>query len=119
VIAQKMVIPNPRAAFYLPVTRAWELALGCSLALAPIAATASRQVRSALGILGLGMVLGAVFLYTSETPFPGAAALLPCVGTALIVWAGSGSERTQDADIFSLGPLTPQCIILFSIVMCH
>ena len=119
VTAHAMVVTSPRAAFYLPVTRAWELALGCSLALAPIAPAASRQARSALGLLGLGIVLCVVFLYTAETPFPGATALLPCVGTALIIWAGSGSERQLAGEFLSWRPFVLTGLVSYSLYLWH
>ncbi len=39
-------------------------------------------------IFGLAMIASAVFIYTSETRFPGMSALLPCIGTALALYAG-------------------------------
>jgi peptidoglycan/LPS O-acetylase OafA/YrhL len=117
--AQTMVMTHPRAAFYLPVTRAWELALGCSLALAPIAAASSRQVRSALGLFGLGMILCAVFFYADEMPFPGVAALLPCVGTALILWAGTGGQGHAAADVLSWRPFVLTGLVSYSLYLWH
>src|SRR3546814_11562315 len=38
------------------------------------------------------MIALAVFAYDAATPFPGAAALLPCLGTELVIHAGTGDE---------------------------
>ncbi|MGW3044625.1 hypothetical protein ACWC9T_32325 [Kitasatospora sp. NPDC001159] len=41
-----------------------------------------------LGRAGLAAVLAPVLLYDRDTPFPGAAALLPVLGTAAVLLAG-------------------------------
>ncbi|HEX5704041.1 MAG TPA: acyltransferase family protein [Pyrinomonadaceae bacterium] len=88
------VIKSPSATFYLLPTRAWELLLGALVAFVPPAfALPSRpRLRELLALAGLALILVPVFAYTPETPFPGAAALSPCLGTALIIWA---NERTE------------------------
>lgn len=77
------------AAFYLPFTRFWELLIGAALA-CHIAADGIRQwrpaVRSASSILGFGMILTAV-VFTAGA-FPGWWALLPAVGTGMLIAAG-------------------------------
>ncbi len=76
------------SAFYLLASRAWELLLGTLLALRMIRVPTShwqREVGSATGIL---FILTAVTLYDHEAGFPGMAAILPCVGAALVIWAG-------------------------------
>ncbi|HEY5106594.1 MAG TPA: acyltransferase family protein [Caulobacteraceae bacterium] len=77
---------NPSAAFYLPVTRAWELLLGCALAL--VQPKRPPQYASViLSALGIALIIGAFLLLNTHTPFPGAAALAPCVGCALLIYA--------------------------------
>jgi peptidoglycan/LPS O-acetylase OafA/YrhL len=77
------------AAFYLSLSRFWELLIGAWLALGrmpepgPLAARCCRA-------LGLLLIAGAVFLYDSATPFPGVAALAPTLGAALVIFAGTG-----------------------------
>ncbi|CAN5665541.1 acyltransferase family protein [soil metagenome] len=75
-------------AFFLPPTRAWEFAVGGLVALLP--ATLGRSARFA-GWCGLAAVIAAAALFDDATAFPGWIALLPVVGTALIVRAGGGS----------------------------
>jgi peptidoglycan/LPS O-acetylase OafA/YrhL len=75
------------AAFYLSLSRFWELLIGAWLALGrlpqpgPVAAGCCRA-------LGLLLIAGAVFLYDPATPFPGVAALVPTAGAALVIFAG-------------------------------
>ena len=75
--------------FFLAPVRAWELLLGSLLAFAsskaPIYSRVSRLQSQLLSGLGLVMILGSIFVYDETTPFPGYYALVPTVGTALIL----------------------------------
>ncbi|RMH46375.1 MAG: acyltransferase [Alphaproteobacteria bacterium] len=74
---------DPENAFFMPHLRAWELLLGGLIALGwPPAAP---RLAPALGLAGLALVLGPVFLYDRATPFPGLAALAPCIGAGLVI----------------------------------
>ena len=84
-----MVATRPSAAFYLLPFRAWELLLGALLAIRIVPAHRSVGVNSAIGATGLALVAVAVATYDETTPFPGVAALLPCIGTAAVIYAGS------------------------------
>lgn len=80
------------ADFYSPLTRFWELALGAGLALlAAHRPAAGADYRSLISWLGLGLILGAVFVVEESYAFPGAWALLPTVGAACLIHAGEGA----------------------------
>lgn len=80
---------HPTANFYLAPSRAWELLIGALLALAwlrgPLHARVARVARELLAGTGLLMIAAAVAAYTGATPFPSVFALLPTVGTALVI----------------------------------
>jgi peptidoglycan/LPS O-acetylase OafA/YrhL len=76
------------AAFYLPFTRAWELLTGTLLALRVIPFPVSRISRECIAALGGAGIVVAALRLTQNTPFPGAYALLPCLGAAAIIFAG-------------------------------
>ena len=82
-----LAITNISDDFYLPVSRFWELLAGAVLAwrrpilLAP-------HVRSWISVAGLAALLTSVALFTSETRFPGWAALLPVAGAVAIILVG-------------------------------
>jgi peptidoglycan/LPS O-acetylase OafA/YrhL len=76
---------HPRAAFYFTPARAWELLLGAWLTVLPAREPTSLRLASAMQAAGLVMILVAVVSFSGRTIFPGFAALLPCVGTALII----------------------------------
>ena len=93
----------PAAAFYLLPTRAWELLCGAIVAILPASAL-RRPLREAFCWAALAAILAPCFLYTKQTPFPGHAALPPCFGTALFIWAsGSGSPLIQNSVLRGIG----------------
>ena len=80
----------PEFAFFLLPARIWELNLGIFLALTPNLyrgiGPASREL---LAAGGLGLILLSVFCFGPNTPFPGSAAIVPCLGAALFILANS------------------------------
>lgn len=80
---------KPVATFYLLPTRAWELLIGSLLAFRRLEPPQSPTLKTLLSALGLTLILAPVFAYTPATPFPGLAALAPCLGSALLIFVGS------------------------------
>ncbi len=76
---------NPAQAFYLLPPRAWELLAGGLIALHTSRADLPRPSAEMLSAVGAVCIAGSFFLYDRSTPFPGTAALLPCLGTVLII----------------------------------
>ncbi|MBW7850475.1 MAG: acyltransferase [Rhodospirillales bacterium] len=76
------------AAYYLLPSRGWEFLIGAVLAFGWPAVFGKRALREAAALAGLVMIAAAILSYSEATPFPGAAALLPCLGAALIILAG-------------------------------
>jgi len=87
-ISAASLVKHPDAAFYLPHTRMWELTIGALLVSARLPQPATRNARTALAALGLALIVASATCYSSRTPFPGPAALLPCLGTALVIHTG-------------------------------
>ena len=95
---------DPAAAFFITPTRVWEFGAGGILALA--ATTSARPAfRAAVSWLGVGAILLASFAFTAETPFPGAAALLPILGTVAVIWAGAPALRWAPLGWMKLRPV--------------
>lgn len=84
--SQWMLRVSPDAAFYLPQYRAYELLVGVLLATISFKPTPKLALIAAGA--GIAAMAGAIIGFNSGTLFPGLAALLPCVGTALVIWAG-------------------------------
>ncbi|NVO25221.1 acyltransferase family protein [Donghicola mangrovi] len=78
--------PMPRASFYLLPTRFWELGAGALLAAMPLR-LAPRWAEGA-GMAGFALLVAGIFGLNETLPFPGAAALLPVAGAALLIAAG-------------------------------
>ncbi len=78
----------PWAFFSLP-TRAWELGIGALLAVGATQLARIRERPAAVAAwAGLGMVAMSGVVLSTATPFPGVAALLPTVGSALVIAGG-------------------------------
>jgi peptidoglycan/LPS O-acetylase OafA/YrhL len=86
-------------AYFSPLTRTWELALGGLIA---VATGILRRTPSIAAMVaswtGLVMILVAASLFSQSTPYPGSAVALPVVGTALVLIGGvarptMGAER--------------------------
>jgi peptidoglycan/LPS O-acetylase OafA/YrhL len=108
---------NPSAAFYLLPARFWELMLGAALAAAALPAFRSRALAAVGTAIGLAAIAAAVLLFDEATKFPGAAALLPCLGTALVIHAG----RTANPLSALLGsePLRRVGLLSYSLYLWH
>lgn len=89
-----LLAANPVEVFYWPVTRFWELLAGGLLALVVAArpGVANTQVpRNAMALAGLALVALAASLIDKARPFPGWWALLPVLGSCLLIGAGPGA----------------------------
>ena len=84
---------SPSSSFYFLPTRTWELMLGALLALGDFPVPRAKLARDFWGVVGIGMIGTAIIAFSDETPFPGVAALLPCLGTILVMYSGS-AERS-------------------------
>src|SRR5580704_11212964 len=106
------------ATFYLAHTRAWELLLGTILVLDIFPAISTPLLRNLASLSGVILILTAGLLFTPATPFPGVAALLPCVGAALVIAAGkSGASFVGRA--LSLRPVVFIGMISYSLYLWH
>ncbi|MBZ9661686.1 acyltransferase [Mesorhizobium sp. ESP-6-4] len=80
---------DPAWAYFVTHTRVWELALGGLLALTSDRFRPNGRVRTAVAVAGILAALASAMLFSSSTDFPGFKALLPTLGTALIIAAGN------------------------------
>lgn len=91
--------------FYSPWSRAWEFGVGALLA--AWAPRVGRRTSDVLGGVGLVLVGAAAVTFSGGTPFPGPAALMPVVGTALLILgAGRLSEMLSARPLVRLGDLS-------------
>ena len=102
-----LTVDQPSAAYFSTFGRAWELALGASLALLG-AFSLPPRLAAPLGWAGLAAIAYAVFAFDSGTAFPGLAALVPTLGTAALILAGFSASRSamgSPSRLLSLSPV--------------
>ena len=112
---------DPAANFYLAPSRAWELLLGAVLAEAsrrvPLHLRVAPAARETLSVLGLVAILGSAITFTSATPFPSEFALLPTIGSALVL--AYAVPQTFVGRMLSARPLVRIGLISYSLYLWH
>lgn len=109
---------NPTSAFYMPHTRAWELLMGTIISLGFFPQLRSTLLRNLVTIIGILMIGYSIFRFNAQTPFPGLRAVIPCLGSALIIGAGeSGSSLV--AKVLSWRPVVFVGLISYSLYLWH
>lgn len=76
----------PSANFYFLTTRAWELLAGALLAMGGRLDAVDAGLRRVAGWAGLGLIAVGFVTIDSATPFPSVWALLPVLGTVLVIF---------------------------------
>lgn len=118
IAATWQVSAEPTTAFYLVPYRAWELLAGGLLAALP----GHRRIPAALGeavaLAGLALIGGSVLLLTPYTPFPGLAALPACLGSAMVIWAGTDRPTLVGRGL-ALPPVRFVGLISYSLYLVH
>jgi peptidoglycan/LPS O-acetylase OafA/YrhL len=92
------------SAYFITPTRAWEFAVGGLLVFVTSQA-ASKVVRVAASWLGVAAIVGSAFLFDAGTLFPGALALVPVLGAALVIWAGESDSHWSSTHVFRFAPI--------------
>jgi peptidoglycan/LPS O-acetylase OafA/YrhL/lysophospholipase L1-like esterase len=115
----------PVANFYSPASRFWELGAGCLLALsgdassnqlAPQSALRSR-IAASLPFGGLLLIAISMFVLNADTPFPGWAALLPVVGTLMVIATPENSWTHRN--VLAWRPLVWVGLISYALYVWH
>ncbi len=110
----------PVSAYFSTFARGWELGVGALLALFGHALTrVHRRVGAALGWIGLGAIVAAAVGYDARTAFPGWTALLPVLGTALVLVAGASGAPAGAARVLGVRPLRGLGDVSYSLYLWH
>lgn len=112
---------DPGVAYFSTATRAWEFAAGGLLALALVAWPPREgfALSWVLSWTGLSAIAVSTIAYSSSTPFPGFSALLPVVGTILVIAAGSPRRFPAPGRLLSLRPIQFLGGISYSLYLWH
>ena len=112
---------NPASAYYSPFTRAYELGIGAFIALAWNSRNAlGPRASAATGGLGAGLILASMLVIKPTSGFPGWLALLPTVGTALVIVSGmNGGANSPTSRLLSIRPMRFVGKISYSVYLWH
>lgn len=110
----------PGPAYFVSTTRVWELAIGAAVAAMAVAlGRMPAPVASILGWAGLTGIILSVVLIDRTVPFPGQAALLPTVSTALVIAGGIRRCRFGPELLLGLAPMQFIGNISYSLYLWH
>lgn len=77
---------EPAGAYLLTPARVFEFGIGAAVSMLPVEAQKPR-LKFACLLAGLILISACALFYSEETAFPGFAALVPCLGAALVLYA--------------------------------
>jgi peptidoglycan/LPS O-acetylase OafA/YrhL len=111
---------NPTVAYFSPLTRAWELALGALVAVSTRwLLGVPRAIGAAVTWLGLGAIVASAFALTSTTPYPGSLVAVPVVGAALVIAGGVTAPRRGAESLLKLAPFRWLGKLSYSLYLWH
>jgi peptidoglycan/LPS O-acetylase OafA/YrhL len=119
-LTQLGVLRNPTATFFLLPTRGWELAIGAFAAIYLSKQrhdVVGRPLSESFSVLGLLLVLYSIFAFSKSTPFPSVYALVPTVGTALIILFAT--PHTMVGNLLGRGALVGIGLVSYSAYLWH
>ncbi len=112
---------SPTFAYFSTATRAWEISLGCLLAVL----TFKRDIRlslyksSFLGVAGMLILAFSVATFNGETAFPGSNAILPTVAACLLILAGIVNQKNYASLLLSRKPIAFVGKLSYSLYLWH
>jgi peptidoglycan/LPS O-acetylase OafA/YrhL len=97
---------NATWAYFSPLTRAWELALGALIAVfGPAVSRVPTWVYQVAALFGLAGIVVSALTLTASMQYPGWAAAIPVLSSALLIWAGCGNSQTVIGRALSVRPM--------------
>ena len=106
------------ATFYLLPTRAWELLVGSLLACCSEPTRLAKIWKEVGSWIGMALIIATGWFYDDLTPFPGAYAAIPCLGTFMLIYFNS-DELTSVGSILALKPLVFIGLLSYSWYLWH
>ena len=109
---------SPDSAYFVTFTRVWELALG-GMAWRIGTVRLSSWPLAILGWGGLTTATISAFVFSSTTPYPGIAALVPCLATVAVLVTGPDAGRFSVSSASRNRPLQYLGDISYSLYLWH
>ena len=118
-VAQWGAYKIPSSNFYLLPTRGWELLIGVFTAfyLKYNAYLKSYLANQLLSLLGFSMIIYSIIAFNESTPFPSLYALIPTIGTGLVILCAS--PKTTIHKLLSLKFIVGVGLISYSTYLWH
>ena len=96
-----VTIKSSSAAYFLLPTRAWQMLAGGLVFLYPL--SIKDCFRPQLQLTGLILITISFFIFSSSTPWPGYASLIPIIGSCMVLASNSNSKLVSNNIAHSLG----------------
>jgi peptidoglycan/LPS O-acetylase OafA/YrhL len=109
---------SPVTTLFMLSTRAWELLMGTALSLSMFPALKHPVARNLVALAGIALIAYADMFYFATMVFPGFSALVPCLGSALIIGAGESGPSVVSA-VLSWKPIVFIGLISYSVYLWH
>ncbi len=110
---------SPSEAYFVTPARAWEFALGALIALGSTRLVVPRFAAELASFAGFALIAVAAVAYDHHTPFPGFLALVPTLGTALVIVAGQYPGRQWHTAVTASSPVQLVGNISYSLYLWH
>jgi peptidoglycan/LPS O-acetylase OafA/YrhL len=110
---------SPNAAYFVTPVRVWEFALGAVVALAGARLAPPRLIAGYVSLAGFSMIIAAAIYYDHDTPFPGWLAVIPTLGTALVILAGHRGDRQWHTIVTASRPVQLVGDVSYSLYLWH
>jgi peptidoglycan/LPS O-acetylase OafA/YrhL len=107
---------DPLAAFFLTPFRIFEFAIGALVLLFEARFGHDKSIAEGLSAAGLLLIVASVFMIKSDMPHLDWAILLPCLGAAATIWAGS---ETRTSKFLTNPAMVAVGAISYSLYLCH
>jgi peptidoglycan/LPS O-acetylase OafA/YrhL len=111
---------DPTAAFFSPLPRVWELAVGALVAVSTLRLRRlPAHIAALLSWFGLGFILVAAVVFSAATPYPGWRVALPVAGAAMIVAGGVAAPEYGVELLLRLRPFQWIGLVSYSLYLWH
>lgn len=110
---------SPSQAYFVTPSRVWEFSLGGLLALYTPGSVLARRYAESLALAGFAAIVLCTFAFGPTTSFPGPMALIPTMGAALVILAGTGQPRLLHDRLTGLSPIQYVGDTSYSIYLWH
>ncbi len=111
---------NAPSAFFSPLTRAWELALGGLIAVAGVSLRrVPHSMAAVMSWIGLVAILVASVALNSTSPYPGSLVAIPVLGAGLVIAGGAAEPAWGVEVLLKQRPFQLLGLISYSLYLWH